>query len=219
MIWELFLVGSFWFWALCVIEVAWLLRSLHEESGWGIGMSLVGLGVVLWLFGDFNVFAWAWMNPLFMLECVGAYLVLGVVWSLSKWKMLCNDIRTIVQEARVDFRKEHKIAQETIPVDLRGKWGEYLGNRDWSELPRRGRYHGAISSIEDVIPHPRDYKATILYWLGYWPLSMIWFFFHDMIERVFNWIYQTFSKLYRSIARNTFAGIPDDFGGKDENRT
>ena len=209
----LFLVGSFWFWALCVVEFFWLLKSLHSEDGWGIGLSLLGVGLILWLLGDFNVFAWAWVNPLFMLECVGAYLVLGVVWSLSKWKMLCVDIRTMLQEAKIDFRSKYEITEDTIPLDLRGKWGEYLGNQDWGWLPGRGRYNRSIRSIEDVIPHPKDYKATILYWLGYWPLSMLWFFFHDMIERVFTWIYRTFSRLYRSIARGTFAGISDDFGG------
>ena len=216
MLLELFLVGSFWFWVICAVETAWLLRALHDESGWGIGMSLLGLGVVLWLFGDFNVFAWAWVNPIFMLECVGAYFVLGVVWSLSKWKMLCVDIRTILKEAKIDFKNEHKIKEDTIPPSLREKWTDYLSRRDWSSTSGY-RWRGPIKSIEDIIPKAREHKATILYWLGYWPLSMLWFFFHDMIERLCDYIWQTFHKVYQSIARGTFAGIPDDFANDESN--
>lgn len=211
---ELFLVGSFWFWAICVVEAAWLLRFLHEENGWGTGLSLIGLGVVLWFFGDFNVFAWAWTNPLFMLECIGAYLVLGAVWSLSKWKMLCVDLRDTFQEVKKDFRIKNKITKDTIPPNLRSKWLDFLNDSNWG----KNRWlRGRINGIEDVIPKPSEYKTAILYWLGYWPLSILWFFFHDMIERIFDWIYKTFTRVYHSIARSTFAGIPDDFGGNDEN--
>lgn len=244
MVWELFLIGSFWFWAVIFVETFWLLRCLHEESGWGIGLSLFGLGILLWLFGDFNIFTWAWYNPIWLLECAVGYLVIGTIWSLTRWKMLCVDVRDQLNEVKEEFRLKHEISGAIIPDKLRSDWRDYLSNQCWEQWEQFGRYRNSIrsksvaklgyieatrqyidrlqrnvaateskSSMEDIIPQPREFKARILYWLGYWPLSMLWFFFHDIIERVFNRIYKTFSRLYQSIARGTFAGIPDDLGG------
>ena len=179
MLWELFLVDSFWFWAILVVESGWLIRCLYEESGAGIGGSLGGLSVILWLFGDFNVFYWIWDNPVFLLECFCAYLVIGAIWSIIRFKLLCTDARDLLEDTKQKFKDAHKITG-AIPDNVREEWRNFAGHRDWPG----NRYLNCIRSIEDVIPKPRENKATIMYWMAYWPLSMLWFFFHDMIERI-----------------------------------
>ncbi len=207
MLLELFLIGSFWFWAIMVVEAGWLLYCLHEESGGGIGGSLVVLSLILLLFGDFNVFSWIWFNPVLMLECAAAYLIVGSIWSVVRFKLLCTDARDLLEDTKEEFKEEHKI-EGPIPADMREKWRKFAGSKSW---PGSDRWSKTISTIADVIPKPRNNKATILYWMGYWPLSMLWFFLHDMIERIVTRIYRAFAKMYEAIARNTFVGVDDDF--------
>lgn len=211
MFWELFLVGSFWFWAIIIVEAFWLIRCLCVESGPGIGGSLTFLAVVLWLFGDFNIFSWIWYNPVLLLECAAGYAVLGVIWSVVRFKLLCTDARDMLEDVKQEFKDQHEITGE-IPADMRIEWREFAGNINW---PGSGKF-GVIQALEDIIPKARNNKATIMYWMGYWPLSMLWFFFHDMIERIVQRVYRYFVRLYDSIARNTFAGVHDDFGGDDK---
>lgn len=205
MIWELFLIGTFWFWALIAVEFFWLLACLHQENGWGIGLSLLGLGAILWLFGDFNVFAWIWTNPILMLECAAGYLLIGVGWSLSRWKMFCVDVREVLQETRSEFLRDKKITE--ITDEHRDDWRDRLRNATWPHTQKSWR---SIDSIDDIIPQAGEHKGTIMYWMGYWPLSMLWFFLHDMIERFFTAIYRKLKRLFQSIAQATFAGIQDD---------
>lgn len=209
MIWELFLVGSFWFWAIIIVESFWLIRCLHEESGTGIGGSLIGLALLLWLFGDFNIFAWIYANPLPLLQYVAGYFVVGGLWSVIRFKLLCTDARDLLEETKQEFKEQHEITGG-IPTNMREKWRKFAGSRTW---PGNRWSTSMINSIEDVIPKPRENKATIMYWIGYWPLSVIWFFLHDVIERVVRACYRRLTKMFEAIARSTFAGVEDDFGG------
>ena len=128
--------------------------------------------------------------------------------------MLCTDTRDLLDDARQTFKDNHQITGE-IPADMCEKWREYAGHQNWPGNSDRYRTT-IIGTIADVIPKPRENKATIMYWLGYWPLSMLWFFFHDVIERIIQRIYRHFITMYERIARNTFAGIQDDFGEDDK---
>ena len=211
MIWELFVVGSIWFWALIVVEAVWLFGLVKYEKGWASGSSLLLTAALLCLFGNFNVFSWITYHPWNSVFYAAGYLVLGVVWSLVKWRLLCGDVRDKYLEVRQEFFDEHHIGETVIPKNLAERWLSCLRCVTWADYFEYHRHRiSDIESIKDIIPNPQSHKRTILFWMAYWPLSMFWFFLHDMLERLFQELYNFFAGLFRRIANSVFAGVVDD---------
>lgn len=175
-------------------------------------LSLLIVGVILWLFGDVNIFAWIGDNWLLFLETFGVYIVVGMLWSLIKWKLLCRKVRDKYYAVLAEFLKENSQKSEvltSIPEHLSEEWLNTLQNTCWSPweewTPRK-----QIDSIRDIIPKPNDHKSYLLFWLGYWPLSVLWFFLDDVIDKLFHYIYKFLSRIYQPIANSTFADVKDD---------
>jgi hypothetical protein len=208
MLLELFVIGSFWFWALIIAEVAWVFGFVKYERGGPAFAGLVVLALVLWLLGDFNVFAWIWANPWELLAGVGVYLGLGVVWSLAKWRLVCTEIRDKFYEVRTKFLEDNNLG-DAVPTDWSDRWLEELNNTTWSDREDSWSRR-KIRAIKDVIPLARNHKNYIMFWMGYWPISMFWFFLHDMIEKLFQRIYDFFAGMFQRIANGVFSGIPDE---------
>jgi len=216
MLLELFVVGTFWFWALIVAEVFWVFGFIKAERGGPAAGGLVVLALVLWLFGDFNVFAYIWAHPWEFAGGVGVYLGVGVVWSLAKWRMICGEIRDKFYDVRDRFMIKHKVT-ETIPAELSDKWLTELQNTDWTTGTEEGwRRRTSINEVADIIPLARNHKDYITFWMGYWPISMFWFFLHDMIEKLFQRIYDFFAGMFQRIANSVFANIPDEVRKDDK---
>lgn len=217
---EIFMIAggaNFWFWTLMILEGGWLCGSTHYENGWSAGLSLFLVAGALTLFGDFNAFSWVFANPLLCLGFFGAYLAVGVVWSFIKWGIFCNDIKDGYCAVKREFFKKNNIAgpsrKEPIPDNFQDKWIDTIRDHSWHE-----EQHWTVNSIEDIIPAVSRYKATILFWMAYWPVSLLWSLLHDFIERLFNRIYLLLSGAFQSLANRTFAGIPDDISQAAKNK-
>jgi hypothetical protein len=211
---ELFIVGTFWFWALIVCEGIWLFGFTKYEKGWSSAGSLIVTALLLCFFGNVNVFSWIWSNPLMTLYYVIGYFVIGAAWSLIKWRFVCGDVRDKYLEVRDDFFGEHKlIAGQPISPELQTRWISRVRGVNWSgylPVETADWRRREINSIKDIIPKAKDYKSCVLFWIGYWPLSAFWFFLSDLLERLITGIYNFLSGLLQRIANATFAGIPDD---------
>ncbi|MHA2279790.1 MAG: hypothetical protein ACXAC5_02710 [Promethearchaeota archaeon] len=209
---ELFIVGTFWFWALIICEGLWLFGVSKHERGWASAVSLVLTALLLCFFGDVNIFAWIWQHPLMTVYYFIGYLVIGAAWSVVKWRLLCGDIRDKYLEVRKDFFADRNLTSgKPIPPEHQKDWIDRIRRTEWSDyFSRWSRNSDQIKSIKDIIPKAKDYKPHILFWMGYWPLSLFWFFLSDLLERLFDKIYRLMTSLFQMIANATFAGIPDD---------
>jgi len=162
---EFFLIGTGWFWALLISEAVWLFGWSKVENGPSVGISLIVVALALWLFGDFNVFAWVWSNLALTMKYAGGWIAVGVVWSVLKFRWKCTDVRDRYLELLETFKKNNNISTDQIPTELGNEWlntlKRHFHTTSWN-----------LTSIRDIIPKPSENKAHIAYWITYWPLSV-----------------------------------------------
>lgn len=82
---ELFMFGTFWFWALAI--VAYIVIAAFVESGSfkGATIGLLVTGALYQWFGHIHIFEWVKANPKTLLLYLFAYLLAGFLYSLYKW--------------------------------------------------------------------------------------------------------------------------------------
>lgn len=171
-----FAMGTFWFWALCVI--AWFAIGFlqHEEEGFWATVVVIATLLILQFLGDVKVFNFVWHHPIYTVLFVLAYVFAGTVWSFAKWTL-------------------HNLKEK----ERRDDYGGF-------QLPKRGddwtdeRYEAEIKNALDRIkPKPREHKAEIVRWMMFWPWSIIWTLLDDIVYRAFRYIFELFQHVYEHI--------------------
>jgi hypothetical protein len=206
-----FEVGSFWFWTVSIAFTLWLLVSVRFEHGWSSTSCVVLFAVLLWLCGSFNVFKWICLNPLIAFTVFVGYVFVGIGLSYTKWYFRVADYRDAYKKLRDTFIRLNRLT-DTIPPDFLSKFQDYIRNCSWDEFVPRGysRPHH-VNSLQDVIPKAADHKNSLIFWTSFWPISLFWTLFHDILDRLFQRIYQALRESYDHVARHAFRNIPDDF--------
>jgi len=205
---ELFVIGSFWFWMLIAAEIIMLFVFIDNENGVGATISVVAFGALLQWFGNVDIIHYVQGHPLFILSCAGAYFALGAVWGVIKWWIFCRDRLEEYEEAREKFLKSkgQPTGTKVVPPELRPEWRNYLDrNKDY-------RTGDNLS----VPPQVRTHKAKIMRWMTFWVVSIIWSFINDFVKRIFRTIYQRLSTFLQRISDNMFGTVKDDLPPNDE---
>lgn len=104
---------------------------------------------------------------------VVGYLVAGTLWSFIRFYLYSQKIASIYDEARANgksVKEAHSRADEAC--------------REYGGFPLR------VSRC----------KMFIFTSIVYWPVSIIWYFFHDVISDALNWILRTFGGVYQRVA-------------------
>lgn len=208
---ELFVFGTFWFWALIAAEVILLFMFVEWENGFGATISLVVFAAMLQWCGDTNIIGFVFGNPLRLMAVVAAYFLLGGVWGTVKWWIFARDRLEEYEELRDDFLRNKNLPSGTVvPQEFRREWKEKLERN-------RGSYrHGGRTLAE--APRARDNKSRIMRWMSFWPVSMLWSFLDDFVKRVFRTIYQRIHNFLQRIADNMWAKstVAEDLAGIDD---
>lgn len=192
---ELFMVGTFWFWALIAAEIILLFMFVEYENGFGATASLLIFGAALQWCGDVDLIGFAFGNPLRLVAVVAAYFLLGGFWGTIKWRIFAKDRLEAYEELRDEFLSDKHIPTGTaVPVEFRKQWKERLERR---------RSSGGRTLAE--APSARDNKSRIMRWMSFWPVSMLWSFLDDFIKRIFKAIYHRISSFLQRISDNIFA--------------
>lgn len=210
---ELFVLaggGNLWFWLLVAAEVVWLLGAAKAEKGFMGILGIVVFGLAMWLFGDFNIFQYTYQNPLWIIVFLSSYLFIGLFWSVLKWKWFVSACHDRYQESKRQFMSLSKLSGEAIPDDKKAEWLRYLGNHANKILAASCSYL-TIQTLEDIIPKAKNNKSRIIFWMSYWPFSLLWSIFHDFIEQTFKMIFERFQKIYENIAASRFQNVKGDF--------
>ena len=99
---ELFIVGTFWFWALVVAEIILLFSFMNYDNGIGAIISLLGFGAMLQWFGNVDFVLYAREHPLATASFFVAYLLLGVCWGILRWYFFCLDRRRVYDALKIE---------------------------------------------------------------------------------------------------------------------
>lgn len=190
--------GTLWFWILFII-VALMVTIFSEDSP--IKATLLAGGFILlmaWV-GNISPLAMITQHGFWSALAIFGYFVIGVVWSLVKWKFY-----VMSQRRKIDLLKiQHREAME-----LNRKLYQDRKNYDfaeealsvWLELCRK-------NSISDRAPKVSEHKAQIIGWMSYWPVSLVWTMINDPVRRAFVAIYDALGTSFQKISDNAFRDI------------
>ena len=195
---ELFVIGSFWFWALVIAELALLVLFVENESGLWATVSLILFAVLLQFFGNADLIGFITASPLTVVSILGAYFLLGAIWGVVKWWIFCHDRLEEYEELKAEFLQERGVTDtKVVPPELRDAWRQKITYRDH----RLGQP-----------PRVREHKSRVLRWMSFWCIDLIWSICHDFVKRVFRTIYRRIAEFLQRIADNMFAraGVEED---------
>lgn len=212
-----FVAGGLAFWVLSAVVAVLILVALDRDSGWGAFWALVAFCVAFTVWGQgVDVAKWALANPTYIAGGVGVYLLAGAVWGVAKWALkvrkLARECKDIYQKRRFDFLMQRSEKMRGVTVNEATPVPAHL-QKEWIKTPintYKGNFFQQIDRDTQgkiVAPRARDYKASILLWMSFWPLSALWTVLDDLVKEVFENIYQFLSTWLQSIADKAFAGI------------
>jgi hypothetical protein len=192
---EIFVVGSFWFWALCLAEVIALFLFVEYENGVGATFALIVFGICLQWLGSVNIIQFIVANPWWLVEGLAAYFALGIAWAVIKWYFFCRNLLDRYNELKADWLKAHNVDGNKVPNSIRSDWN------------RRVR-----DEFEDfkIPPIVSEHKARIMRWMSWWVFSLILTLTKDFMVQIWKEIYRRIATWLQGIADRIFADIKDD---------
>ena len=216
-----FVLWTLPFWLLVGVVCIVLIIAVEYESPFWATASLVVTGLLLWLFGNVNVFALAVAYPLWAFLGVLGYFAAGTLWSVGKWYFFVSARREEYNEKKAEFLKAHGLPENgPIPEELKLDWWHCNGS-GWGRGRARDVMVSGMSAKdveaegrkiqERLTPRVRDNKRRILTWMAYWPWSMFWTVLNDPVKRLFKYIYAKMKAVYQKIVDRVFKGVGDDF--------
>lgn len=110
---ELFLVGSFGFWALIVFASIILLYCAENDRGGVATLTVIGSLCLLNWFGNVPVFSYLLHNPWIVIPGIIGYFALGTLWAVAKWFFYVRD-----QRSRYDALKTKFIADNRLQIGV-----------------------------------------------------------------------------------------------------
>lgn len=194
MLYLFFVMGSWWFFALCGLSVLLLFWAVETDSPFWAAFTVATYFGALALFGDFNALTWMQAHPWKFLQYVVGFFVVGTVWSVAKWWFYVRERRDDFNQMKLGFIKRHELGlkvTEPIPEDKLAAYG------DWMSV-LRGR------------PDPSAHKSRIMVWMMYWPWSMLWTLVNDPIKKLFKAIYRRIEGVYDRISDSLFGDVQEE---------
>ena len=75
----------------------------------------------------------------------------------------------------------------------------------------------SVSRLNDFdfrAPLAADNKSRIISWMSYWPFSAFWTILNKFFLRVWEFLYETFEKLYNNMAKRAFSDLNEKIAAK-----
>jgi len=197
-----FIIDSIWWWIAFSTFGGVFLYGGIRENGWVLLIDLIIYILLLqWVFNA-PIFKTIFSNPGLMLSLFVGYFVVGTSWSFFKWYMRVSDF------AKEFIKKKEKWVQGKIdkmsdPYSLdeymNEKW-DHAWDKEWKS------YKKAQYFMSDR-PLAKESKSDICFWIGYWPVSVIVFFFEDFIRRIIETIVEKFKTIYERIENKVYKDL------------
>jgi hypothetical protein len=114
MIFDFFVLGTFWFWAIIAIEFFLLIYFLESESYILAPLSFLGVSALL-IFANsslVSIFQWICDNPFYVVAGFFAYFLIGTVYVVSpyvgKWWWFVRDVREKNREYKLSWLGDYQ---------------------------------------------------------------------------------------------------------------
>lgn len=184
----------FSFWVLLPILFIMLLVC-EENSAPGIGLFLlvVILGAREFYVGfepGYSIFAWCKYHPWWTVGFAACYLPAGMAWSIYRW-------HRHVGKRKDDFN-EWIISREG---QQQYTWWIDREHKDRTEETLAEWVAGQKENFRPVVRHN---KSRIMAWIGYWPLSAVWYFCSDFLVEIWESAYRQLVGVFEKITARNF---------------
>jgi len=174
---EFFVITSFWWWLVSGIFFIALIWGSLKENGIFLFFDILIYLVILQFIFGSPILKSIIDHPVKAFLYFVGYFAVGTIWSFFKWYLKVNKYVDKYNTAK----KEYQESEVTI------KW------EDYRHKPRK--------------PHAKTEKATISYWIGYWPVSVIVFFFEDFFTKIIETIMNMFQGIYTRIENRVYSKL------------
>lgn len=208
----IFVFMGVWWWILFLIASCLIFWALEKENIFGSTIVFFGtLAAMTFLGGSEMVnfittgYNWAWI--------IGGYLACGVVWGFIKWWVFVTDRLDKYEDVKLEWLANKGVEGKTVPPALREQWMAYLAdNTDFAHWhPRYAPAEDERTVILTVKPSAARHKWRITNWMAYWPWSLIWTFFADIVKRVFSRLQRYCARMMDAISAWVFKNTDEDF--------
>lgn len=193
-----FIVGGFWFWTLLVLTFIILVICVEFEAPFKALGTIVMTSTLLILFGNLSPFAWMAAHPLQVVGSLVGYLGIGVAWSIAKWWLFVSKRLEEYDEIKAQWLEARDVTSYVVPPELR---------KDWAVYAKQDYF---LKRLKDP-PQARLHKSKIVTWMVYWPSSLFWSTFDDLIRKIFTGIYLKLVDKLQQISNRVFLSVEEDF--------
>jgi len=196
----LFAVGSMGFWLLLLAAVAALCWADERQSGTGATGVLLLTVLLLSLCGGWRPWPWLAANWGLSLLAFAAYFAFGGgLWAVFMLR----------RRAKAELAKYEK-AFDLYLINCQAKSENDLTPEQrwqWQEHRRKGRYVNEFWADRSVT----ELKGNILYWICYWPTSLLWFLVSDFIKEIANALFRRLQGYYQWAWDSVWKGARGSF--------
>lgn len=174
-----------------------IIYSVEHEHSFGAFLGLLASGMLLHFTGTVNMLdvLHNWQQ---LLTFIGAYILMGVVWSMIKWRLYVSEwaktqvenLRSCKNQFLKELRRTNGETFDEIPskyAELFTSWSE--GNAHYSESKEILGVNTGLGSPRQVVQTKEhlgivDNISRILIWCLYWPFSMLWTLIDDPFKKL-----------------------------------
>lgn len=178
-----------------LLALAVILFGAFFEKGFVAFLGLAALAGASVFFGGAHPWDFACAHPLLLGGGFLAYFVIGAFWSVAKFRLYTGGLKFKFR----DFTAAHLAHKGLASIDQ-------LDPAALDDYRKRAALHMASITRSHIYPAmPSDHKADILFWMGWWPTSMIAYALDEPIKRLLEALYRAFSGVYVKIAKEQSA--------------
>jgi hypothetical protein len=150
-------------------------------------------------------------NPTFLIGIALAYVIGGLFVGRFKWSRFLGTQFERLSNIRDGFLISRKLpndyfkSNETPDEKILADYAEYLGNKTG-----RGVYPKVMSVAginAAIAPKASDNKASIVMWIGYWPVYLVWYLIADICKDIGTAIYNAVGGYFQKMSNEKFAKL------------
>lgn len=193
---EFFVVGSFAFWALIVVELILLTLFLEFDYSIGANVSVLAFFLLCYMFGDLNIAELILAHKKEALLYLLAYVLAGTLWGVFKWYLFVKKQYAKYTKLKVNWLSNRNIAGTVIPENLKDEWAKSI----------------QYSPIKDYLrPKASENKNLLYRWMAFWWVSIFWTLSHDFVKGIFKAIYNYLGSMLQGISDSIYKDTDSDF--------
>lgn len=192
-------VGTTLFWAFCIVPFLLLCYLVENEKHVGAAITTIVTAILALMLLDRSAFTWLLDN--YLVVIVG-YIAAGILWGGGRWIFYVWRYLDAYRTVRASFLKQ--TSAETVTKENKKDFQKALAAESYSLLGQR--YDLTLEK-----PRALDNKARIIFWMTYWPASMVWTFLNDPVQRLFRFIFRRLVGVFDGISDFMFRKYASDF--------